>query len=237
MRFYTAIVALIAASAAAADFDLAKLVKSASGDCKADVSKYADCLIKPTSGDYKDRCEVIASETCQKFYGNPEKYLSTCIGSETVTSLIAADKVAVLNKEYTKACSKFKEAAKTTTTTTVTKTKTTTVAAAATDAAASAASSAVASVTSAAAAATDAAAAAATDAVASATSAAAAATDAVANAANNATAAANATLNNVVGAANNTAAANNNTANTSDATKITAASFLATLAFVMLSFY
>jgi len=224
MRFYSAIVALIAASAVAADFDLAKLVKSASADCKADVSKYTDCLIKPTSSDYKDRCNVIASETCQKFYGNPEKYLSSCIGSETVTSLIAADKVAVLNKEYTKACSNFKEAAKTTTTTTVTKTKTTTVAAA---------TEAVASATSAAAAATSSAAAAATDAAATATSAAAAATDAVANAANNATVAANAT---VANAANNATVANAEQ-NTSDATKITAASFLATLALVMLSFY
>ncbi|OUM60945.1 hypothetical protein PIROE2DRAFT_67582 [Piromyces sp. E2] len=224
MKFSTVVVALAAATSAYAQtvaFDFAKFSKDANSDCKADVNKYADCLIKPTSGDYKERCKVIKSDTCTKFYGNADKYLSHCIGSESVTSLINPEKVAELQKDYTNACKKFKDAEKKTTTTTTTKTKTkTTTVAASTTAAATTSAAATESTSTDAATATNA-------------------------AANNSTG----NLENVVAAGNNTAPAQNNAApaqnttvttnnnQSSDATKLTAASFLATIALVMLTFY
>ncbi|ORX58644.1 hypothetical protein BCR36DRAFT_580244 [Piromyces finnis] len=209
MRISSAVVALLAATSAYANIDFAKFLKDASGNCKSDVGKYTDCLIKPTAGDYKERCSIINSEECENFFSNADKLLSTCIGSESVTSIIAPEKISELQKDYTKACKKFKEEAEAKkTTTTKTKTKTTTKVESKTEAKTS------------------------TTAATSAETTNASAANPVAN---DAAAANNGTLNNVV-AGNSTAENNQTNVNqSSDATKVTV-SLLLTVALVMLSF-
>jgi len=220
MRLSSAIIALIAASAAAAQgFDFAKFAESSSEDCKSEVKKYTNCLTKVTEDNYKDICKVIEKDDCVKFFAKPNE---TCLGN-----VFSSSKVAAIKAESEAACQKF-TAPKTTEAPT-----TTGIIAAATEAVADAANTVAdgaAAAGAAVAGAAGAAAGAVTDAAGNAVNATANAVDNAVNATANA---ANATVNNVV--AGNSTATNANT-NTSDATRLTASLFV-TLALVMLTFY
>ncbi|OUM64539.1 hypothetical protein PIROE2DRAFT_20503 [Piromyces sp. E2] len=122
MRFSKVIVALFAASAVYSKAtvtkynsikDLVNALKDSSVDCAKEMTSYQVCLNKPTS---KKDCKAIKSDACAKFYANPNKYVSHCIGNNKI-SIFIGDGISDVMKMHKETCEKIENKGKKQTTT------------------------------------------------------------------------------------------------------------------------
>ncbi|OUM62270.1 hypothetical protein PIROE2DRAFT_62017 [Piromyces sp. E2] len=69
-------------SLVAATVVYSKTIREGIIECNNTIRSYRDCMIVPNSNNYEEKCEIISSSKCQKFFANPQYYLAVCAESK-----------------------------------------------------------------------------------------------------------------------------------------------------------